>query len=175
MLWWWIRPSLVYPPTCHYHFLCWQVGVDSNDRNPFSFFECANTLAQSKCVPLGHLTAPYTLLLLCSCPELSFPVWGDTPPNWKWSASILSAHSSLIAWFVSLSNWSQPQPHISWKFKPTTFPVLCEDFLMNKILAEKNYTPPGACAWLKVRPHNRTKISPMQRLCREWKSDLVVH
>lgn len=65
-------------------------------------------------------------------------LWRDMSPHWKWSASILSPHFFLIRWFVSLGNWSQPQPHRLWKFKPATYPSLCEIFLMNKILSGKN-------------------------------------
>lgn len=80
---------------------------------------------------------------------------GDMSPHWKWSASILSAHFSLIRCFVSLGNWRQLQPHCLWKIKLATHPLLCEKFLMNKILSGKTFpnTLWVDSPWLKVRPH----------------------
>lgn len=80
----------------------------------------------------------------------------DMSPHWKWSASILSAHFFLIRWFVSLGNWSQPQPRCLWKFKAATYPLLCEKKKSSwiKYWVEKpSLTQWVDSLWLKVRPH----------------------
>lgn len=58
-------------------------------------------------------------------------------PHGKRFVLILSPHFILIRRFVSLGNWSQPQTHSLWKFKPATHFLLCEKFFMNKILTVK--------------------------------------
>lgn len=128
-------------PTCHYHFFWALTGSWHQWWKPSfppalwdwrsaqkSFWSWTCRLCR------GFIRHRVALVFTGYCCSL----WRDMSPHWKWSASILSAHSFLIRWFVSLGNWSQPQPRSLWKFKPATYPVLCEQFLMNKIYTGKD-------------------------------------
>lgn len=161
MLRWWILPSAFFTPWAirFFFFFCWQM-FDTCDRFFSSLLLFSHVLKWTIC----HM---FVVLHWCL-----HAVTGVST-HWKWSALILSPYFFLIRWFVSLGNRSQAQPHCLWKIKPTSYPFLCGNRLMNKILTGKKSLD-SHCEWAahgwKSQSTNKPKYFFLPRMLTGFES-----